>query len=211
MNVNKTSSFLANKKITYATKGIMGAVVGTTILKAVGRPAFIMADKNSDAQSKKYTATKEFLYQVLCLGLTFAMVIPTQRLFFKTAAKKYLKGMKELENIKTFKDFNTLAKDTNDFTPEAKKLLNTDKTKLEGNAKDKFNLVKGAVELGSFISSIVGLTIVAPLVSHELLHPIMKAIGMDNKHKEKNIGKPNEIYLADAKVKNDDKKVKIEA
>jgi hypothetical protein len=108
-------------------------------------------------------------------------------------------------------DFNTLAKDTNDFTPEAKKLLNTDRTKLEGNAKDKFNLVKGAVELGSFISSIVGLTIVAPLVSHELLHPIMKAIGMDNKHKEKNIGKPNEIYLADAKVKNDDKKVKIEA
>lgn len=180
MKTNSISNFLSSKKVTYATKGIMGAVVGTTVLKAIGRPAFIMADNQSDTGSKKYTAVKEFLYQTLCLGLTFAMVIPTQRLCFN-AAKKYMKGFKELENIKTYKDFDIINKDIYEFTPKAKEILKTDKTGLSNEAKKPFNLVKGAVELGSFVSSIVGLTIIAPLISHEILHPLMHAIGMDKK------------------------------
>lgn len=188
---------LSSKKFTYATKGIMGAVVGTTVLKAVGRPAFIMADKKSDKDSKKYTATKELLYQILCLGLTFAMVIPTQKLTF-ASTKKFMKGFKELENIKTYKNFKTVNKDIDEFTPEAKKLLKTEATGLTGKAKEQFNLVKGADELGSFISSIVGLTIIAPLISHEILHPIMHAMGMNKK--ENNVGQPTEPFLADTKV-----------
>lgn len=174
------SNFLSNKGVTYATKGIMGAVVGTTVLKAIGRPAFIMADKKSDPETKKYTATKEFIYQLLCLGLTFLMVIPTQKLTF-ARSKNLMKGVKELENIKTYKDFKLVNKDINELTPEAKKLLGTKEKGLTDKAKEKFNLVKGADELGSFVSSIVGLTIVAPLLSHEILHPIMHAIGMEKK------------------------------
>lgn len=183
MKTGSISNFLSNKGVTYATKGIMGAVVGTTILKAVGRPAFIMADKHSDKDTKKYSATKEFLYQVLCLLLTFAMVIPTQKLTF-ARSKKLMQGVKELENIKTYKDFKLVNKDINELTSEAKKLLGTQEKGLTGQAREKFNLVKGADEMGSFISSIVGLTIVAPLISHEILHPIMHAIGMEKKEPE---------------------------
>lgn len=194
---NSMLNFLSSKNVTYTTKGIMGAVVGTTILKAVGRPAFIVTDKKTDKDSKKYAATKEFLYQLLCLGLTFAMVIPTQWLIFK-GSKNFMKGIKELEKLKTYGNFKTVNNDINEFTPEAKKLLGGTMTKLEGKAREAFNLVKGADELGSFIASIVGLTIVAPLISHEILHPIMKAFGFGKQHKE--IGKPNEVFLADAKV-----------
>lgn len=194
------SNTLSNKKFAYASKGIMMAVVGTTVLKAVGRPVFIMADKKSDPETKKYTAVKELLYQLLCLGLTFAMVLPAQRLVFKNS-KKIMEGVKELEKIKTYSDFKEVNKDINEFTPKAKELLSTDKKGLDGEAKEKFNLVRGADELASFVSSIVGLTIVAPLISHELLHPIMHAIGMNKK--DNNIGKPTEIFLADAKVPNE--------
>lgn len=180
MNINSMLQPLANKKFTYATKGIMGAVVFTTALKAIGRPAFIYADKKSDPETKKYTAGKEFLYQLLCLGLTFAMILPTQRMTFN-ASKKLMKGVKELENIKTYKDFKTVCKDIDEFTPDAKKLLNTTETGLKGDARNKFNLVKGADEMGSFISSIVGLTIVAPLISHKILHPLMHALRMEKK------------------------------
>jgi len=192
---------LANKNFTYLTKGIVGAVVFTTVLKAVGRPAFIMTDKrNKDPEAKKYTATKEFLYQILCLGLTFAMVIPTQHITF-AFSKKLMKGIKELEKIKTYGAFKEVCKDIDEFTPKAIKLLGTKEKGLTGTAREKFNLVKGADEMGSFISSLVGLTIVAPLISHEILHPVMHAIGMGKK--DNNIGKPTETFLADAKVPND--------
>lgn len=176
MNIEK---MLSSKTFTYTTKGIMGAVVGTTILKAVGRPAFIYADSHTDKETKKYTATKEFLYQMLCLIMTFAMVIPVQMLCFKLS-KKYIKGMPSLKGIQTFKDFGKVTKDLDELTPEGKAVLNRD-TELNKDEKEAIGLVKGAVEVGSFLGSLVGLTIVAPLISHEILHPIMNALGFDKK------------------------------
>lgn len=170
------SNVLSNKKVTYATKGIMAAVVGTTALKAIGRPIFIMTDKHSDSETKKYTATKEFLYQVLCLGLTFFMVLPAQRLGFNIA-KKHMRDIAELKGITKFKEFEIVTKDLDELTDEAKKIVGP---KFNDNrSKHALKIVKGGVELGSFVGSIVGLTIVAPLISHELLHPIMHALKMD--------------------------------
>lgn len=176
MNIEK---MLSSKSFTYATKGIMGAVVGTTILKAVGRPAFIYADKHSDKETKKYTAAKEFLYQMLCLIMTFAMVIPVQMLCFKLS-KKYIK-LDSLKGIKTYGDFGKVTTDLDELTPKAKAVLNNRTTELTPDEKEEIGLTKGAVELGSFVGSLVGLTIVAPLISHEILHPIMGALGLDKK------------------------------
>lgn len=172
----KISNTLANKKFNYATKGMFAAVVGMTALKAVGRPAFIMADKNSDPETKKYTAAKEALYQILCLVLTFGMVIPGQNLGFNMA-KKHLG--KFAEKIKDLKTFEVVTKDLDELTKDAVKVLG--QSKLDDSEKLILKKVKGGGDLGSFVGSILGLTIIAPLIGHEMLHPIMKAIGMDKK------------------------------
>lgn len=202
---------LSNKGFTYATKGIMGAVVFTTLLKATGRPAFTLMDKKADKESKKFSAANEFLYQLLCLGLTLLMVKPIQKTFFNATKKLLHKipNFKELEKIKTFHDFEEIGKDIDEFTQKAKEILGTNKTGLnDETAKKQFYTVKGAVEVGSFIGSIVGLTIIAPWLSHIVLHPIMHAIGMNKK--ENNIGQPTQPYLADAKVPVEDKTKRVD-
>ena len=47
-----------------------------------------------------------------------------------------------------------------------------------------FDLAKGSIELSSIIGSVVGLTILAPEISHLILHPIMNTL--DFKEEETN-------------------------
>lgn len=176
-----TQKVLSNKKFTYGTKGIFGAVVFTTALRAVSRPTLIMADKKADPETKKYTAGKELLYQLLCLGLTFAMVIPSKSLALKFA-KKYTKDIPELEGIRKFKGifssvkFDEVNKDIDELTEKGANYLGKNKGESIEN-KDEFKLVKGALELASFFSSIVGLTIIAPALGNKIIHPMLKKIG----------------------------------
>lgn len=157
MNIAKA---LENKTLTSLSSTMAKTVIVTTALKAVGRPAFIYADKKSDAETKKYTAGKEFLYQLLCLGLTLIML------------KGFKKGGQKL----------------------AENLVN----KKPDLAKSKEYILKGGTAMGDLVGSVLGLTIVAPLLSHEILHPIMHALGMEKKQ-DKNVGQPTEIFLADRK------------
>lgn len=154
---------LGSKRLTKLAGGMAGTVCFMTGIKAVARPAFIYADKNSDPETKKYTAAKEFLYQVLCLVLTLA-VLP----LFKKG------GIKLAENL----------------------LKKTDG--IEKTAELKENIIEGGKEFGYFVGSILGLTIIAPLISHEILHPIMHKLGLEKKH-EPHIN-PTEVFLADAKI-----------
>lgn len=169
---------LSNKTFTYATKGIMGAVVFTTILRGTSRPALIMADKKADPETKKYTAGKELLYQGLCLLLTFGMVIPAQILAFKKA-KNYMKSPELKDFIKNYGDFKKVNMDIDEFTKKGAEVLGRkeNETFKSPDAKSEFKLVKGAMELVSFISSIIGLTIVAPAVGNKIIHPMLKKMG----------------------------------
>lgn len=175
---------LENKDVARFGKTAAGAVVATTILKAVGRPAFIMADKKTDAEAKKYTATKEFLYQTLCLLIALGMMPLFEKGGYKLAQKQLgmiseklagktkiteVAGLENITNMDTFKKsfLDMKFEDKVNFTDEQEKAI---------------NFVNGGIELGSFVGSILGLTIVAPLISHKILHPIMNAMGMEKGH-----------------------------
>ena len=50
---------------------------------------------------------------------------------------------------------------------------------------EQYNIIKGSIEFGNIIGSVLGLAIFAPQVSHLIVHPVLKAIGMEEKHAEK--------------------------
>lgn len=40
---------------------------------------------------------------------------------------------------------------------------------------------KGSIEAGSFVGSIIGLTMIAPPISHKIIAPTLHLLGMDKK------------------------------
>ena len=165
-------SIMGNENFAKFAGGAAGAVYATTILKAAVRPAFIMADKKSAPETKKYTATKEFLYQALCLVIAVPMIPISKRIGFNLS-KKFLSKEAELANkIGSVKQFEHFKKDHKAMDG------------LSDSAKQTMTTVNGSLELGSFVGSILGLTLVAPIISHKILHPIMHAIGIDKKDKK---------------------------
>lgn len=193
-----------------------------TTLKAVGRPAFTLVDKHTDKETRKYAATKEFLYQILCLGIYMAIIPPIfknggfklfQKIFkneqmpaFRSAkqmmAYHHLAYMKPAERIidKNIKYKNLLqlgdkkGKELTDpktgkslleylFGDKDKKINPLEKRIMEKEGK-MFDLAKGSIELSSIVGSVIGLTILAPEISHLILHPIMKALHLEGGHEK---------------------------
>ncbi|MBS4760101.1 MAG: hypothetical protein KHX03_05335 [Clostridium sp.] len=197
-----------------------------TGLKAAGRPAFTLADTHVDKETRKYSAVKELLYQVLCLGIYLAVIPVTFKkggfaAFKKICAKvdKHPELLKSLINPKNkeqalscsidmFKNEKGLLalhklghlspeKRVDSNNPMAKKLLETleknidlkkapadfmQKVMKEHQSSDffkQFYIAKGGIEMSSIVGSVVGLTVLAPELSHLILHPVMKALHMD--------------------------------
>lgn len=200
-----------------------------TGLKAAGRPAFTLADKNVDKETRKYSAVKELLYQTLCLGIYLAIIPPIFKRggfnIFKKICRTLDKNPEFLAKISDsakdpklaidrcsidmFKNEKALSAihqlgqmkpaERCDVTNEkAVKLLKTLKDNLVENHKDneavlkkvmeeekdgkffrQFFIAKGGLEMSSIVGSVVGLTLLAPELSHLVLHPIMKGLNME--------------------------------
>lgn len=177
-----------------------------TALKAAGRPAFTLIDKNTDKETRKYSAAKELLYQLLCFGIYVAVIPP----IFKTGGLKVFQKLLKREQLPAFKNAkemlsyyhlahlpleerqgSKLWKHLREelLDPKTGKslkndyLLKMDKDSITQAGK-MFKPLKGAIELSSIVGSVAGLTILAPEISHLILHPIMKVLGMEPHKKE---------------------------
>lgn len=100
------------------------------------------------------------------------------------AGSKKVNKFKKIYLKKSFdEDFVSKVKTAKDKIENKQELTAADKKILE--ADKAMHLVNGGVEAGSFIASIVGLTILAPKIGHEILHPIMHKLGMGKQdHKD---------------------------
>ncbi len=215
--INLMANALTSNTIQTIAQNTDACVKIETGLKAVGRPAFTLIDKNTDKETRKYAASKELLYQLLCFGIYLAIIPPIFKEGGFKLAKKIFKNeaLPNFKNAKQMLAYHHLAY----MTPEERlleknqkflKLITEDlvnpkdngaklREYLIGNGKDKlglhkrtlekqgkmFELAKGSIEFSSIIGSVVGLTILAPELSHLVLHPIMKFCGLEKSHKEK--------------------------
>ena len=194
--IGAIANAMSNTTFANITQNTSAQVAIETTLKAIGRPGFILIDKNIKDDTKKYAATKEFLYQFICL-LVYLMVIPPifKSGSFRLGKKLFGKSHPEFskfESIKEYLDYHKYASKGKAercallLRPSAKEKFRHDglREKLWREEKpEKYDLIKGTVEMGTFIGSILGLTIFAPQVSHYTIHPIMNWLGLrENKN-----------------------------
>ena len=196
--IGPITSALTSSGLTNLVQSTSSSVATETVLKAIGRPGFILIDNDISPDTKKYAAAKEFLYQATCLVIYMALVVPV----FKKGAFKYAKnhlfkdvpdaGFDKFKDLKTYALYRKLSEKTME---DRQHILNVNKRQdrfspsirtelLTKDDPEKFSKIKGSIELGSLIGSVLGLAILAPQVSHAFIHPALRFLGLE-KPKEK--------------------------
>ena len=188
---------LTNPTLTRIAQSTSSSVSIETGLKAIGRPSFILADSKIEPETKRYAAMKEFLYQATCLATYMAIIIPIFKNGSFKLAKKMLKDEPAFQKFKNakeylnYKKFAVMPKDlrlkafeeTKNKDIFSKELVEHLKTTEDA---EQYNIIKGSIEFGNIVGSVLGLAVFAPQVSHAVVHPVLKAIGMekDEQHKQ---------------------------
>ena len=189
--IGSITSALTNSGLTNLVQSTSSSVATETVLKAIGRPGFILIDNNIDPDTKKYAAAKEFLYQATCLLLYATLVVPLFKegafklgpKLFKDHAKDFAKFKNAAEYYKYRKYAEKPFQSDRIHNNKIKHLFNEElrkelKTKEE---PEMFNRVKGTIEAGNILGSVLGLAILAPQVSHAIIHPCLRLLGLENK------------------------------
>ena len=192
--ISAISKVITNPYLVNIAQSSDASVATKTTVNSVGRPGFILIDKNIDLETKKFAATKEFLYQATSLLVYMALIVPIFKNGAFKIAKKYLykgeQGFSKFRNAKEYLDYRKFAEKTkNDRIQSLGKDHSIDKFKHDNLREalinevtpEKYNNVKGAIEVGNIVGSIVGLSVLAPNVSQILIRPVLKVLGLDKK------------------------------
>lgn len=191
--MNGLTNFLTSPTLSNISQSTTSSVTIETAMKTVGRPSFILADSKLDKQTKRYAATKEFIYQATCLLVYMLAIVPIFRKgAFKLAKNNIFKDeavfkhFKDINNYESYRKVASMSKV--DRIKELKKEKYTDKftKEIQENLKtqdkpEKYDLIKGVVEFGNIVGSVLGLAIFAPQVNHAIVHPVLKCLGMEDK------------------------------
>lgn len=194
---------LLSSRLANIAQSTTQSVTIETTLKAIGRPGFILIDKDIDSDTKEYAASKEFLYQATCLAVYLALIVPVfKKGGFKLAKEKIFKNTEGFEHFKNYNEYMhyrkladnpsvqnrlaTLSKEIPTKKSNVKDLYNeTLLAELNKEEPEKFKYIKGAIELSNIIGSVLGLAVFAPQVSHALIHPTLRFLGLEkDEHKQ---------------------------
>ena len=202
--IGAVKSFVTSSQLANIAQNTTQSVAIETTLKSIGRPGFILIDKDIDSDTKEYAAAKEFLYQATCLAVYMALIVPVFKKGGFKVAKKYIfknkEGFEHFKNVNEYMQYRKLADNPsiNNRLKTLEKERLTDKTKikdkynetlqaeLKKDKPDKFVNVKGAVELSNIIGSVLGLAVLAPQVSHVFIHPALRFLGLEDKKEKQN-------------------------
>ena len=194
--IDKVANILLNPRFVNYANNTKYTVSTESIFKATGRPAAIMMDNHVDKDTRKYAATKEGLYQALCLAIYLTMIpLVFQKYGFKIAQKilKNDSSLPAFKNAVEYLNYAKLAKmDKKDR--QGHKLLAKISNTLKSSPEDKLTLkehllsddkppefptAKGAIELSNLVGTVIGLAWIASELSNYILHPIMCGLGFE--------------------------------
>ena len=142
-------------------------VLSEGCLKAVARPAFTLMDDSASLDARKYSATKELIFQSVSMAMYFAIITTV----FQRGGYKLLKKLPKFKNYEALNGINNIK----DFT----KVYDTfSKGQLTTTAEQAKQLqhAKGGMEIIKMIGSGLILTILCPLVVAKMVSPVMKAL-----------------------------------
>ena len=186
----------SNPKAAAFAQNTVCAIAVETTLKALGRPAFIYYDKNANGRSKKYAATKEFIYQSFCLGLYLSLIDKFKGIAYNKLSKHL--ANKDPENKRKLDLFDTEQAKINAAPKEKKAAMEkVFHTMIQKNSDLKFG--KGVKELSSIGATVFILALCAPILSQIILHPVMNLIFKNNKKQLKvaqNVQQPQQTQPA---------------
>ena len=171
-------------------------------LKAVARPAFTLMDNSASLEARKYSATKELIFQSVSMLMYFAIITTV----FQKGGYKLLKNLPKFKNYEALKDINNIKDFTKVYDAFSKGLLST-----TSEQATQLQHAKGGMEVIKMIGSGLILTILCPLVVAKMVSPIMNALkpGLNSEVKEAiediaDIDDIDDIDDADDLAENDD-------
>lgn len=176
-------NIISNPTFYNATQGTVAQMTIKTSLNSIARPGAILLDKNIDPHTKKFSASKEFLYQAISLGMYLGIIIP----IFKHGAYSLAKNklFKDEAIFKAFPKPDDFKKFFKLGTEQEKLAKLKEISKATGDTFNRTNiteegehLANGVIESSSLIGTILGLAVVAPLTATKAIHPILKAVGL---------------------------------
>ena len=136
-------------------------------LKAVARPAFTLADKSASVEARKYSATKEFIFQSVSMAMYFAIITTV----FQKGGYKFLKNLPKFKNYEALNGINNIKDFTKVYDNFSKGLIST----TEEQAK-QLQHAKGGMEIIKMIGSGLILTILCPMVVAKMVSPVMNVL-----------------------------------
>lgn len=197
--INSISNIITNPTLVNIAQNTTSSISCETALKAIGRPSFILVDKDIDPATKRYAAAKEFLYQTTCLAIYLTLLAPFVKKGAFNFAKKYIyKGENGFNKFKNADEYLFYRKIADKTLQNRKSSLTKDhsiykfknnglREELLNNEKPElFPHIKGAIEVGNTIGSVLGLAILAPQLSHAFIHPALKLMGLEGNKPEEN-------------------------
>lgn len=136
-------------------------------LKAVARPAFTLMDNSASPEARKYSATKELIFQSVSMAMYFAIITTV----FQRGGYKFLKNLPKFKNYEALKGIDNIKDFTKVYDKFSKGLLST----TEEQAK-QLQHAKGGMEVIKMVGSGLILTILCPMVVAKMVSPVMNVL-----------------------------------
>ena len=147
-------------------------------LKAVARPAFTLADKSASLEARKYSATKELIFQSASMLMYFAIITTV----FQKGGYKFLKNLPKFKKYEALNGINNIKDFTKVYDAFSKGLLSTTAEQAK-----QLQHTKGGMEVIKMIGSGLILTVLCPLAVAKMVSPVMNALKPILNPDEKNL------------------------